>query len=137
MNPEHQKRAQEALLASYKNASKQKIKEPKRKPKKQGESSVRDACKALLRVWGCFVWVNRTGMYSPRPSVKIPYGKVGSSDIIGCTPKGRFLCIETKYSTDQSPEQAEFQVQVQSHGGIYILAYSVDDLEARKKEILA
>jgi hypothetical protein len=132
---EYQNRAQAALLESYKNADSQKPKT--RKPKKQGESKIRDACKDLLVQWGCFVWVNRTGMYSPRPGVKIPYGKKGSSDIIGCTRTGIFIGVETKDTTDQTGPQKDFQDSIEKRGGIYILAYSVDDVIKRKEEILA
>lgn len=137
MDEERQKRVQAAYADSFKNVAHQKVAIKKSKPKKQSESKVRDACKDLLRLWGCFVWVNRTGMYSPRQGQKIPYGLKGSGDLMGMNPSGRFLEVECKYGkNDQSEAQLFHQAAVERHGGIYVLAYSVDDLERNKQKIL-
>ena len=133
LTKEQQERLQQAYFDSFK--SKGLATKAAKKQKKQPESKVRDACKDLLQLWNCFVWVNRTGMYSPRPGQMIPYGYPGSGGLLGCTRKGRFLCVETKYSTGQTEKQKLFQLAVERCGGIYILAYSIDDLIRRKAEI--
>lgn len=56
------------------------------------------------------------------------FGHPGIADIIGIY-KGRFLAIEAKVGkNDQSPAQREFERSVKAAGGIYILAYSLDDV---------
>ena len=58
----------------------------------------------------------------------IRYGRVGSSDILGVMPGGRFLGVEVKVgSNTQSEEQERFQAAVEAAGGLYVLAYSVED----------
>lgn len=55
--------------------------------------------------------------------------KKGTQDKTCCTPHGRYLAIETKApKKGQSPAQKERQALVESKGGTYILARSVDDL---------
>lgn len=72
---------------------------------------------------------------SDRP---VRFGKTGSADIIGLNPYGRFLSIECKFGKGKlSDHQEAFGITVKEHHGIYIVAYSVDDLEAHKAEILA
>ena len=134
MDSELQKRVREALLVSYKNSALQKVKQPKRKT--QGETKVRDACEELVRLWGCFVWVNRTGKREIEGRW-LSWGYPGSADLLGCTPRGKFLAIETKSTTKQQENQIRFQAAVEKRGGIYVLAYSVDDVIARQAEILA
>jgi hypothetical protein len=60
----------------------------------------------------------------------------GSADLIGLRayragdPAGQFVAIEVKAHTGrQSPEQFAFQVMVETLGGVYILARSVEDVE--------
>lgn len=107
------------------------------KPKKQGETLVRDACEELLRMMGCFVWVNRTGAYETKKGAWIPYGYPGSPDLLFVSPSGRFGGCECKSTTKQSPKQIDFQHSVEKRGGLYILAYSADDVEKRRGEIVA
>lgn len=58
----------------------------------------------------------------------IRFGLVGSSDILGVMPGGRFLGVEVKVgSNTQSDEQTRFQAAVEAAGGLYVLAYSVED----------
>jgi hypothetical protein len=102
------------------------------------ESLVVSACIQWLHVHGCFVWRNNTGAYKhPASNTFIRYGLVGSGDILGMTPRGRFLAVECKSEKGKPTEQQErFGGRVTEHGGLYILAHSIDDLEARRGEIL-
>lgn len=57
-------------------------------------------------------------------------GGPGGSDLIGMI-LGRFAALEVKTPTGrQSPEQRQFQALVESKGGIYLLARSVEDAVA-------
>lgn len=102
------------------------------------EGAVVNACIRWLWAQGCYAWRNNTGAYRPEGSARfIRYGKKGSGDVIAVTPTGKFLMCECKAGKNkQSPAQVIFQQQIEARRGIYIVAYSVDDLEARKAEIL-
>lgn len=53
---------------------------------------------------------------------------VGSSDIIGITPDGRFLAVEVKTKTGRATaEQIRFIDAVRRKGGVAGIARSVDD----------
>ena len=105
---------------------------------KISEGAVVNACIRWLFLHGCYVWRNNTGAWKPEGSSRyISFGKRGSADIIGVTPRGVFLAVECKAKGGkQSPEQKEFERAVSEKNGIYILAYSVDDLEAAKDKII-
>lgn len=66
----------------------------------------------------------------------VRFGLPGSADIIG-VHKGRFVAIEVKSQRGrQSDNQRQFQESIEKQGGVYILAYSVDDaLSGLKNEI--
>ena len=54
---------------------------------------------------------------------------VGVSDIIGCTPDGRFICVEVKKPGGKaSSEQIAFLERVEATGGVAILAESLGDV---------
>lgn len=56
-------------------------------------------------------------------------GDRGISDIIGCTPHGRFLAIEVKKPGGRvSDDQRGFLEQVRASGGIGFVAFSLDDV---------
>lgn len=78
-----------------------------------------------MRVWNHPTGVART-MDGKRT---IRFGLVGSGDICGIlAPTGQHLWIETKSRTGQQREQQErFERMVLRHGGIYILARSVEE----------
>lgn len=63
----------------------------------------------------------------------VHFGVPGTADICGLiAPDGRFLAIECKSATGtQSAEQETFQRVVRAMGGVYILARSVADVDAR------
>jgi hypothetical protein len=54
----------------------------------------------------------------------------GVADIIAClAPTGRLCAIECKSAKGtQSPAQKEYQREIESAGGLYIIARSVDDV---------
>lgn len=53
----------------------------------------------------------------------------GVSDILGCTPQGRFLAVECKDTGKKpSPEQVAFLDGIRSRGGLAIVAHSVEDV---------
>lgn len=56
----------------------------------------------------------------------------GTPDIIGfIAPIGRFIGIECKVGRNkQNPNQVAFQEDANKRGAIYILAYSLDDVES-------
>lgn len=104
------------------------------------ESQVVSACIRWLWFNGCFVWRNNTGGWRvPNTKRVIRYGFPGSGDIIGVNPHGRFISIECKSpdGNDPTPIQERFGSRVIENSGIYIVARSVDDLEAHKVEILS
>lgn len=101
------------------------------------EGQVVNACIRYLWLKGCFVWRQNTGAYKPEGSNRfIRYGTPGCPDIVGLTPSGRFLGVECKVGlAKQTPHQVTFQNHIERHNGIYILARSIDDLEARKHDL--
>lgn len=78
----------------------------------------------------CRIWRMNTGaLPDPRTGRIIRFGIPGLADILGMLrPSGRFLAIEVKSATGrQSTQQQAFQRMVESCGGLYVLARSVDD----------
>lgn len=56
------------------------------------------------------------------------FGTVGSPDIV-CVIKGRYMGIEIKAPKGKQTEhEKEFQNKLEQAGGMYILAYSLDDV---------
>lgn len=110
------------------------------------ESAVVSACMKWLYAYGCIAMRNNTGGL-PSTYIRkngtigrylVRFGRTGWGDIIFCTPKGRFGEIECKAGYNkQQPPQRLHQEEVEGRHGIYIVAYSVDDLEARRAEIFA
>lgn len=110
------------------------------------EGVVLKACLQYLHSIGCSVIRNQTGSAYRKSTDKrgqtrewyIQFGKKGSGDIVACSPSGRWIEVETKAGKNkQQPEQLAREQEIRRRGGVYIVAYSVDDLIARKDEILA
>lgn len=61
----------------------------------------------------------------------IRYGLPGMADISGLlAPSGRRIEIECKSATGrQSEQQRNWQRMIEKHGGLYVLARSVEDVE--------
>lgn len=102
------------------------------KPPTIKESAIVSQCIQWLWAKGCYVWRNNTGGYRPEGSKSfIKFGTRGSADIIGVNPSGRFIGIECKSAKGTlKPEQKLFGDRIKEKGGIYIVARSIDDLEA-------
>jgi hypothetical protein len=109
------------------------------------ESPVVHACLMWFFAHGMEPIRNNTGGFTKRYTSKktgvtkshfVRFGKKGTGDIIVCTKTGKWCEVEAKGDGEQNAEQAERQKHVESLGGIYILARSIDDLEARRALIL-
>lgn len=76
-----------------------------------------------------YMWRNNNGAMKLKNGNFVEFGKPGVSDIIGFSKTGRFIAIEAKgKGGKESDKQKEFGDIVRSMGGLYILAYSVDDV---------
>lgn len=95
------------------------------------ESNLQKLMMARLSELGATVWRNNTGVLKNERGVPIRFGLcVGSSDIIGIAPDGRFLAVECKNRTGKAtPEQERFIRHVLSRGGIAGICRSVEDVE--------
>jgi hypothetical protein len=63
------------------------------------------------------------------------FGKVGSSDILGCLPGGEFLAVEVKAPEGRlSSEQREFLEKIRGLGGVVIVARSALELDEALRE---
>ena len=83
---------------------------------------------AYLKLNGYFVWRQNTGAMK-LDNRFIQFGFKGISDIIGMTPSGRFIAIECKVKGNKPTQfQTDFLEGVVEHGGIAILAYSLDEV---------
>lgn len=128
-----------ALLQPTGNAGKKPRKRRSRNPGHVSESLVVSSCIKWLWNHGCFIWRNNTGGFRDKTGRMVKYGAVGSPDIIGMTPTGRFIGVECKSPTGGglTEHQERFRERVIEHDGIYIVARSVNDLEWEKGAILA
>ena len=87
------------------------------------ETSLIEAILRYLRLRGCFVWRNNTGVtVYGRPGERrrfVRYGLPGSADILGCAPDGRFLAVEAKRGRTATTErQTQFLEEVRRRGGV-------------------
>lgn len=78
------------------------------------------------------LWRNSTGVAQTKDGRSQRFGLcVGSADIIGIGPGGRFLALEVKTPTGRvSPEQARFIALVNQRGGIGAVVRSPDQARA-------
>lgn len=90
------------------------------------ETDIMRACMLALSEAGCLIWRNNVGVLPDRTGVPIRFGLcVGSSDLIGIAPDGRFLAVEVKTKTGRvRPEQQRFIDAVIAKGGIAGVARS-------------
>lgn len=102
------------------------------------EQSLVNQIIAYLKITGNYVWRQNTGAMTKKYTDKlgrrktsfIQFGHKGISDILGVTKDGRFLAVECKVGSNKPTQfQADFLEEVKSHGGIAILAYSLDDVQ--------
>jgi hypothetical protein len=90
--------------------------------KQTPESTVLAGCLRFLEKAGIYHWRNSTGAVRIAPGRFIRFGKVGSSDIEGVLPGGRFLAVEVKAPNGRlSPEQKQFLTEVETLGGLALV----------------
>lgn len=96
------------------------------------ETHLRNQILDYLAYKNIFCWLtNNQGNYNKNTNsyYKNPRLLKGVADILG-VHKGRFLSIECKIKPNkQSEYQKEFEKNVIKNGGIYILAYELEDVE--------
>lgn len=76
------------------------------------------------------LWRNNSGLLFTRTGQRVRASVIGAPDIIGLMlPDGQFIGIECKGDRgQQSKEQFHFQQMIMRMGGVYVLAYSVEDV---------
>lgn len=90
---------------------------------------------AILRAWGAHpslrIWRQNTGGALLKDRF-VQFGTPGQGDISGLLlPHGRRLEIECKTERGrQTAEQVSFQAMIERFGGLYVLARSVEDVDA-------
>jgi hypothetical protein len=94
------------------------------------EGSIKKSILSFLELNGIFCWNNPTGAVQIKPGRFMRFGKVGSADIVGILPGGRFLAVEVKTDKGRlSDEQAEFIADIRRLGGLAVIARSTLDVE--------
>lgn len=106
------------------------------------ETKIQNKILIALSNVGCVVWRNETAgawvgkvIHKEASQVTLANARmirfgiaIGSSDIIGITPEGRFLAIEVKTQTGRpSQQQLTFIDAVRQNGGVAGIARSVQD----------
>ena len=106
------------------------------------ETRIQNAIMIALSSAGCTIWRNETsGAWVGKVIHKagdqvtlnnarmITFGLcVGSADLIGMTPAGRFLAVEVKTKSGRaSAEQVKFIAHVNSRGGVAGIARNTED----------
>lgn len=86
----------------------------------QNESAIMHQIMVALSQAGCLIYRNNTGTAFTRTGAMIRFGLcVGSSDLIGIAPGGKFIAFEVKTDTGRPTiEQKRFINAVIAAGGI-------------------
>lgn len=86
-------------------------------------------CMIALSKAGCAVWRNNTGVLPDKTGRLVKFGLcVGSSDLIGIAPDGRFMAVECKAALGQPTDaQLRFIDAVRRAGGRAGIARSAAD----------
>ena len=99
------------------------------------ESIVLAGCLRFLEKAGIYYWRNSTGAVRIAPGRFIRFGKVGSSDIEGILPGGRFMAVECKAQGGRlSPEQKRFLAEVEALGGLAVVVRGWWELDQALRE---
>ena len=89
---------------------------------------VRDVLEAYAVHPKIVLWRNNTGIARMR-GFHVHFGKVGQGDITGLNSDGVRIEIECKLRKNtQSEAQIAFADMIRRMGGIYVLAFSVEDV---------
>lgn len=106
------------------------------------ESDIQSAILALLRQhprvsWAARMNVGARNMAAPGERERwVQFAFRGCADIIGMLRGGRFLALECKSASGRvTTEQVEFLGLVARHGGLGIVARSVDDVVRALEEV--
>ena len=94
-------------------------------PEKQVQNGILRtfATRPDMRLWRANTGVARHGRRVAR------FGVPGQADLTGILPGGVRLEIEVKSANcRQSAAQRDYQVMIERFGGVYVLAWSVDDV---------
>lgn len=77
---------------------------------------------------GNFVLRTNSGVYFDHRGNRVTIGFSGLSDLVGCTPDGRFYAIEIKTPNYQPrPEQQQFLNIMRKRGALAGCAHSVEE----------
>ncbi len=98
---------------------------------KQNETALVKACLQYLNmVAGALARRNNTGKLIDRTGRPVTFGLgVGSSDIIGCLPGGRYLAVECKIGKNKlTLNQKLFLESVKAAGGLALCVWSLPEL---------
>ena len=95
------------------------------------EIDIMNLIRIALSERGIISWRNNTGALKDITGRLVRYGLgIGSSDIIGIMPDGRFLAIEVKKpGKNPTSEQINLIQAVRKHGGVGGVARCVADLD--------
>lgn len=102
--------------------------------KDETEQQIKKAIADYLRIKKYIVINHRNvGIKKPNGSfIPLPAGEKGISDLLACSPEGRFIAIEVKRPGGTvSPDQREFIERINKKGGLAFVAYSIDDAMAK------
>lgn len=88
--------------------------------------------------FGCRLFRNNVGLLETKSGSKMRVGLcVGSSDLIGIAPDGRFLAVEVKTQVGRTtPEQESFIGMICNMGGIAFVARSTEDFRREIRNAL-
>lgn len=97
---------------------------------KSTEKATQRAILDYLELSGIFHWRNNTGGFKDTSGHFYRFGAVGSPDIFAVlAPTGRIVGIEVKDGKGRvTDSQLAFGRKLQSLGGLYIVARSLDDV---------
>jgi len=93
------------------------------------ETRLQNLIRIALSDVGIITWRNNTGVLKDRMGRAVRFGLcVGSSDLIGITPFGRFVAIEVKCEGKKPTEaQKRFIEEIQDNGGFAGVAHTVQE----------
>lgn len=97
---------------------------------KISEKEIQNLILQYLHLRKFFCWRNNTGGFVDKRDHFYQFGKVGSGDILGLTPTGRFFSIEVKApGKHPTPKQTEFMDAVNASKGIAFVARCLEDVQ--------
>lgn len=100
---------------------------------KISEKEIQNLILEYLHLRKFFCWRNNSGAMVSSHNGKqrfMRFGLVGSGDIIGLTPNGRFFSIEVKVPGRQPTfEQSQFMNGINKNGGIAFVATCLEDVQ--------